>query len=251
MNRRSVASEHDLPDVGGDAVDPSPKLTQPLSQMVYDSLRERIFLGTFSVGQVLRQEELAQVFNVSRVPLREALNRLQADGLIEARPRRGFAVTALNPDEIVEVFELRMVVEEHAGAIAAQRRTAADVAAVEALLMKMEKLDPAIMAQQSEWIRLNYEFHSRIIASSGRKRLARIAGNLRSAVEPYVQTELRMTGDVVDAGREHREMLEAFRAGDSIGLAELSRVHVKGTSRRLLKGLRQGTLKNIRTRKPG
>lgn len=215
-------------------------LSRPLPQVLYDQLRGKILAGALKVGQVLRQEELAQQFNVSRVPLREALSRLEADGLIDARPRRGFAVTALDPAEIVEVFELRMVVEEHAGSIAAQKRTVADVAAVESILAQMERLNPKVSNHQGRWSLLNYEFHSRIISSSGRRRLARIAGNLRSAVEPYVRMELSMTGDVVDAEREHREIVEAFRAGDSKGLAELSRAHVENTARRLLQGLRQG-----------
>lgn len=216
-----------------------PDLSLPLPQLLYDHLRGRILNGVLGVGQVLRQEELAQQFNVSRVPLREALSRLEADGLIEARPRRGFAVSALDPQEIVEVFELRAVVEEHAAAVAAQKRTREDVAAVEALLEEMERLDSKSARYHERWAMLNYEFHSRMIASSKRRRLARIVGNLRGAVEPYVRMELKMTGDVVEAGREHREILEAFRAGDSRGLAELSRAHVEGTARRLLKGLRQ------------
>jgi DNA-binding GntR family transcriptional regulator len=227
---------------------PRPDLGLPLSQILYDQLRGRILNGALRVGQVLRQEELAQQFNVSRVPLREALSRLEADGLIEARPRRGFAVSALDPHEIVEVFELRAVVEEHAAAVAAQKRTREDVAAAEALLNQMESLDPKSARYHARWAMLNYEFHSRLIASSKRPRLARIVGNLRGAVEPYVRMELAITGDVVEAGREHREILEAFRAGDSRGLAELSRAHVEGTARRLLKGLRERAGRRSRAR---
>ena len=155
-----------------------------------------------------------------------------------ARPRRGYAVASLAPEEIVEVFDLRMVIEEHAGWLAAQARTPADIGAVEAVLSKMEKLDHQASDFRRNWSLLNYEFHSRIVASSRRKRLARIAGNLRSSVELYVQMELGITGDVAEAVREHREMLEAFRAGDAKGLAELSRHHVENTARRLLTGLR-------------
>jgi DNA-binding GntR family transcriptional regulator len=219
----------------------APELGATLPQALYGQLREKILTGALKVGQALRQEELARHFRVSRVPLREALSRLQADGLIEARPHRGFAVTALHPDQIVEVFELRMAIEEHAGCIAARERTPADIAEVEAVLKQMESLNPKSPDYQDRWARLNYDFHSRIIASSGRMRLARIAGNLRSAVEPYVRMELGITGDVEDAEREHRKIFKALRAGDAKGLAQLSRAHVEGTARRLLKGLREGT----------
>jgi DNA-binding GntR family transcriptional regulator len=206
--------------------------------MLYEQLRGSILVGALQAGQVLRQEELAKRFNVSRVPLREALSQLEADGLIESRPRRGYAVTALDPADIVEVFELRMVIEEHAGRIAALTRTNEDIAEVERLVLAMEQLDPAIPDYRSRWTLLNYEFHLRIIESTRRKRLSRIAGTLRSTAEPYVSIEINLTGNAEGAAHEHREMLEALRAGDAEGLAELSRQHVQSTARRLLKGLR-------------
>lgn len=209
-----------------------------LPDAIYDRLKGDILVGALEVGQVLRQEEIARQFNVSRVPLREAFNRLEADGLLEARPRKGFAVATLDPKEILEVFELRMVIEEHAGRVAAQSRTEQDVREVEELVEAMEALDKSARDFTSRWTLLNYDFHARIVASSGRRRLARIAGNLRSAVQPYVRVELDITGDVEEAGQEHREMLEAFRAGDGNTLARLSRLHVEHTSDRLLAGLR-------------
>lgn len=213
-----------------------------LPRMLYDQLRANILIGNLESGQVLRQEELARRFNVSRVPLREALSQLEADGLIETRPRRGYVVTALDSDEIVEVFELRMVLEEHAGRIAAQSRTAQDIADIERIIKEMDALDPRAPEFQTQWTLLNYEFHNRIIASSRRKRLTKIAGTLRSMTESYVRMEIDLTGDADDAGKEHREMLEALRAGDARGLAELSKEHVESTARRLLKGLRARTL---------
>src|SRR5690348_17564342 len=83
---------------------------RPLPEIIYRQLRMDILGGKFKPGQVLRQEELARMFNASRVPLREAMSRLHADGLVVQRPRRGYAVTMLEAHEIVEVFELRIVV---------------------------------------------------------------------------------------------------------------------------------------------
>ena len=213
-----------------------------LPRMLYEKLRANILVGELKSGQVLRQEELARQFNVSRVPLREALSQLEADGLIEARPRRGYAVASLDPEEIVEIFELLMIIEEHAGRIAARSRTAQDIADVEAIVEALDTLDPKTEDFSRRWTLLNYEFHHRIIASSRRKRLTRIAGTLRSISDPYVGMEIDLTGDAEAAGHEHGEILEAFRAGDSCGLAELSRRHVEHTARRLLQGLRTRTL---------
>jgi len=217
---------------------PTPEIPSSLPQVIYDRLKGDILSGVLEVGQVLRQEEIARQFNVSRVPLREAFSRLEADGLLEARPRRGFAVATLDPGEILEVFELRSVIEEHAGLVAAQARNERDVREAEELVERMEALDRSAPDFHADWMLLNYAFHTRIVASSGRRRLARVADNLRSSVEPYVRVELLMTGDVEEAAREHRELLEAFRARDGATLARLSRQHVDHTARRLLAGLR-------------
>jgi DNA-binding GntR family transcriptional regulator len=222
-----------------------------LSQVIYQRLRLEILNGALEPGQLLRQEELAQRFNVSRVPLREAMSRLEADGLIVLRPRRGYAVLSLDQSAIVEIFELRMMLEEHAGSIAALARTAEDVAAVEEIIDHLESLDPNGENHFQDWYRYNRKFHARIIVSSRRSRVARLAGTLHDAVEPYIRAEAehRMTGHVRDADSEHREMFNAFRAGDSRGLAELSRSHVENVGRRVLRGLRRNASERGTSRK--
>src|ERR1700722_7255243 len=114
----------------------------PLPDVIYRWLREQILIGELVPGAEIRQELLARQFGTSRVPLRAALSRLQAEALIVLPPRRGFAVTSLNQAEIVEIFELRMAVEEHAMRIATKERTEADVSEVEAMVEAMER--PAV-----------------------------------------------------------------------------------------------------------
>lgn len=211
----------------------------PLPELVYRRLRGGILDGTLEPGRLLRQEEIARSFNVSRVPVREAMGRLEVDGLIVLRPRRGYAVARLEQDEIVEIFELRVAIEEHAAMVAARARTPEDVAAVQALVERMERVARRRGDHIAEWARLNRDFHSRLIASGRRRRLSNVVDTLRDTVEAYVRAEMRLTGDVEHALAEHREMLEAFRAGDAVGLAQLSRRHVEGTARRLLDGLRR------------
>ncbi|MET3304462.1 GntR family transcriptional regulator [Bradyrhizobium diazoefficiens] len=107
---------------------------EPLPNLIYERLRIDILEGVLRPGQLLRQEELSKRFDVSRVPLREAMTRLVADGLIVLRPRRGYAVSSLRRSEILEIFELRAVVEEHAGMLAARARTRDDIQRVEQYL---------------------------------------------------------------------------------------------------------------------
>ena len=210
-----------------------------LPEYLYRSIRAAILDGTYEPGEELRQEVLANKYGVSRVPLREALSRLQAEGLIVLRPRRGFSVQSMDLVGIMEIFELRMVVEQHAMEVAARVRSEADVREVEALLKEMEALSPASPGYLSEWLKINHMFHHRLIASSGRDRVVEIASNLRDSTEAYVRLEANATGHVDNASDEHRQLFEAFAARDSIRAGAISREHCLGTMKRLVAGLRQ------------
>jgi DNA-binding GntR family transcriptional regulator len=173
------------------------------------------------------------------VPLREAMTRLAADGLFVLNPRRGYAVTSLRPSEILEIFELRAVVEEHAAYRAAYARTKEDITEVGRILTACEKIKLGSEKSIERWLQLNYQFHARIIASTGREHLLKFANQLRDTVESYIRVEMSMTGDVEEAQYDHRQLFEAYRDGDATELGRLSREHVEKTARRLLRGLRQ------------
>lgn len=213
-----------------------PALDEPrsLPDIVYHWLRERILVGQLAPGAEIRQELLARQFGTSRVPIREALSRLQAEGLITLRPRRGFAVTLLNHDEIVEIFELRMAVEEHAMRIATKERTETDEREVEALVVLMETLDPGAPQYLQEWMSTNRLFHTRLIECAHRKRVSEVALNLRDAIEPYIRIEANFNGQVSYANVEHRQIFDAFKKKDCETAARLSRKHCESTLRRLV-----------------
>jgi DNA-binding GntR family transcriptional regulator len=212
------------------------KPAPPLPELIYSRLREQILDGTLAPGEELGQEYLAKQFGVSRVPLREALNRLQAEGFIVLRPRFGFAVTSLNRDEIVEIFELRMVVEEHALVVATQARTADDVQELAELLRRFEALQPKDKSAPDfeQWCVLNREFHERLVASSRRKRLCDMVMKLRDSVEPYIRIESNLSGHVHQAEAEHRAIFRAFKKGDAETAGRLTREHCGSTLERLL-----------------
>ena len=209
----------------------------PASITIYAWLRQSILNGNLPPGALLRQEALAKRFDVSRVPVREAMNRLLADGLIVLRPRRGFAVVSLDRAEIAEIFELRMVVEEHAMTVATRSRTQEDVEAVTSLLARMDRTDPGAPGYFTAWGQLNREFHERMVASARRQRLSEVSRNLRDAVEPYILLESRITGQFDDAAKEHQALLSAFREGHAVEAGWLSRQHCAHTLERLLAGL--------------
>ena len=213
------------------------EVIQSVSEALYGQLREGILSGAFPPGRVLRQEELSRRFGASRVPLREAMTRLEAEGLVVLRPRRGYAVLSLEPSEIREIFELRAVVEEHLGGVAAKTRTAKDIAGVLQALSRMERIAAKSPKQTDKWLDANSEFHTRLLASAHRRHAGRFAGMLRDQVEPYIRIEIGLTKEVMQAAGEHREMFEALEAGDTLRLQRLCRQHCENTASRLIKAL--------------
>lgn len=208
-----------------------------VSETLYERLREGILTGLFPPGGVLRQEELAQRLGASRVPLREAMTRLEVEGLVVLRPRRGYAVLSLDRSEIEEIFELRAAVEEHLAGVAAETRTDEDVKAVSQALAQMERISARSPNQTNKWLDANSEFHTRLLAAAHRKRAGRFAIMLRDQVEPYIRVEINLTRDVREAETEHRAMFEALQAGEARRLRKLCRQHCENTAARLIKGL--------------
>lgn len=224
----------------------SPPLSLP--ETVYRGLREAILNGVFRPGQMLRQEEIAKQLGVSRAPLREALPRLEAEGIVVLHPRRGYAVVSLDPDEIAEIFELRMLVEERAAYLATLQRTDADVVQLRELVGRMAAIRPDDPTQIARWSDLNFQFHDNLFAPSGRRHYLRVVGSLRAAVEPYIRVEVGFTGELKEAAGEHEQLLDAFAAGDADRVAALSRQHCEHTLARLLAGLRRDSDKGDRPR---
>jgi DNA-binding GntR family transcriptional regulator len=213
-------------------------IPRSLPDTIYSALREAVLSGVYHPGQALRQEALAKQFQASRVPVREALKRLEAEGLVVLKPRRGFVVTSLEINEIEEVFQLRMVLEEHAAYVATVTRTESDVVEVGTLLEALDNTPIDDAKGIAQWASLNRQFHSRLIASSGRQHLGKITKMLRDMVETYVRVEVSMTGDLNRAQSEHHQIFEAFRARDAATAGKLSREHCGNTAERLIKALR-------------
>lgn len=206
-----------------------------ISELLYQRLREGILRGEFPPGQILRQEELAHRFGASRVPLREAMTRLEAEGLLILKPRRGYSVISLKPEEIQEIFALRAIVEEHASRAAALARTSQDIEAVQAILNQMEQTSVASTQNAADWLELNLAFHQRIFASAGLGHVSRVALMLRDMVAPYIRVEISLTMDGTQD--EHRQIFDAFVEGDADRLGHLGRTHCEHTAARLLRAL--------------
>jgi len=209
-----------------------------LPEVVYQQLRNAILTGVFRPGETLRQEDVAKQLGVSRGPLREALPRLEAEGMIVSMPHRGCAVVSLAPEEIAEIFELRGMLESSLAKMAARERTAEAARQLQALNATMRTLaESDSEADRVRWYDHNYELHNLLLTSAGRKHHLRILEIVKALAEPYIRMEINLTGNLMVAQQEHEDLVEAFAAGDCERLEDLTRVHVQHTADRLMNAI--------------
>ncbi|MEQ8700930.1 MAG: GntR family transcriptional regulator [Bauldia litoralis] len=220
------------PAIGSRATSKQGAVTELISaqEFAYNQIRQLLIRGELRAGQSLRQEDLARTVGVSRLPIREALNRLTAEGLVTLRPRRGYIVTSLNRDEIREIFELRMNVEEYAARLATQSRTPADIEAVEGHLVEMEGIELVDQERLTRWSECNRLFHERLFDSSGRTHVCGVVSKLRDAVAPYIRMLITSPEQVEEARKQHRDIFGAFHDGDVERAGAVSRLHCEYTA---------------------
>ncbi|HWK61855.1 MAG TPA: GntR family transcriptional regulator [Eoetvoesiella sp.] len=212
--------------------------SQTLPTMVYNKVREAILNGVFGPGQMLRQDEVASKLGVSRSPLREALPRLEADGIVVLHPRRGYAVASLDPAQINEVFDLRCLLETELARRAIQKRTDADISAVYSIAAEMASLASCTDDKSlTRWFDLNMRFHTAMLSAADSPHHLRALDHSRTLIESYIRTETRLTGDLIEAQEEHAQLAQAFVVGDAEEFIRLTRSHSDHTRIRLLSRL--------------
>ncbi len=172
-------------------------------------LRDEIHRGVLVPGHRVRQEEVAARFGVSRIPVREALGRLEAEGLVIVRPNRGAIVVSHSPQELREVYELRALVEGDLLARAVPGLTAAHLAQAEALHAALGVAqDPDAQGD------LNREFHQILLAGVSRPRQRALVEQLRGLVERYESLQRALLRETAAFQVDHRRILDACHQGD-------------------------------------
>jgi DNA-binding GntR family transcriptional regulator len=210
----------------------------PLPETIQRQIKDAIVTGELAPGQMLRQEELAQRLGASRAPLREALSRLEAQGLVVLLPRRGYAVIALDGDEIAELFDLRIALEERMARLAVERRTDPDVDRLREISQAMRALSPQTKPDiVAQWYDQNTQFHAALVEPANLRHFTRLYNTVRDNLEPYVRVEMQLTGGFEQAQEEHEQIIAAFAARDADTLGRLVSEHARHTKERLLAGL--------------
>lgn len=195
--------------------------TASAASAVFDALRQAIIEGRLEEGEPLRQDEIARHFSTSRLPVREAINRLEEHGLVRTQRFKGAVVAGLSAEEAAEIFDFRALLEPEiirdavphmdAGLLAQAR---ADFAAFEASRNPME------------WGLLNRAFHDGLYSASRLTFFREAANGAMDRIDRYIRAQLVMSNGMERAGREHLAILEACEIGDAKLASELTREHI-------------------------
>jgi DNA-binding GntR family transcriptional regulator len=209
-----------------------PTALRSTSDLIAEVLREAIVSGQLSARTELKQDDMASHFRVSKIPVREALKRLEAEGLVTFLRNKGAIVADLSPEEIWEYVEIRAMLEARAAELAAPRISDANLTQARAALQAFgDELN------QARWGELNWKLHSLLYADAGRPVLLTEIRSLYDKVERYVRTLLAVTDEMPKTQREHAAILDAFAARDAERAAALTRAHVLDGGAALLKYL--------------
>ncbi|NJO72314.1 MAG: GntR family transcriptional regulator [Leptolyngbyaceae cyanobacterium RM1_406_9] len=203
--------------------------------LIADALREAIVQGVFQEGQSLRQDEIAAQFGVSRIPLREALRQLEAEGLVMLSPNRGATVAVMSPEEAQEICEIRVALEGLALQLAIPNLTEADLDKAAEILKKTGR-----ETDVGRWAKLNWEFHAVLYAAGDRPRLLSLIKTLHTNIDRYIRLQMAKMNYLEKSQHEHQQLLEACRKGDSKAAVRLLKRHIETAGEQLVAYLQNG-----------
>jgi len=213
---------------------PAPVENLTLWQRVYDHLRSEILAGRLEPGTELAEVALSEQLGVSRGPLREAIGRLAAEGLVTVRPRRGAVVRSLSKEEFVELYQVREALEMLAVRLAVPRLEDDGVADLERLLAAMAA--HAERGEVAEFFEANSAFHLRLVEAAGNEKLRELYDQLLAQLGRYRLRSLTLRGNLERSVAEHAAILRATKRGDADRAAHLMSEHIR-VPQRSLKGL--------------
>jgi len=206
--------------------------TASAASVIYDALKEAIIEGRLADGAPLRQDEIAAMFNTSRIPVREAIAKLEQQGLVRSQRYKGAFVAGISPETAGEIFDFRAMVEGHVIGVAVPRMTR------ETLLEARGYLeDFSSSSNPMEWGRLNRLFHTTLYRSSGLAYHLGVIDTALDRIDRYLRAQLSLSNGLSRANDEHIAILEACEGGQAELAAHLTRRHILGAKANLMENL--------------
>jgi DNA-binding GntR family transcriptional regulator len=204
---------------------------QTTAELVADELRNLIIAGEIAEGEPLLQEHLANQLGVSRIPLREAMRQLEAEGLITLSSHRGGVVSKLSVDDVKELFEIRSCLETWLLATAIPNMTTADFVAIDAVIDRMRP------GEVTHWGELNWQFHEALYAPARRAQTLQLLRRIHHNVDRYLRLQISVTSGWQKANAEHRAIVEYCRTKDVRRATACLDAHILDASAELIETL--------------
>jgi len=208
------------------------------TQLVVETIREKILCGDIQAGQPLRQAALAQELNVSRIPIREALLQLEGEGLVTFEAHKGATATELTIDQVDELFDLRAMLEVELLKASIPHLTENNI--VDAKIILAE-LDNALSADNgaNTWSDLNVRYHSCLYSGAVKPQTQELVNTLSKNTNRYIRMHLLLVGGIANVEVEHTTLLSLCQDGDIDGAASLLKQHILGIKNEIKHFLQQ------------
>lgn len=222
----------------------SAPIKQTLSEEVYSSVRTQILGGRFEPGSKLRIAEFATQYGVSRTVVREAMTRLAGQGLVLASPQRGFCVTPLSVEDLLDLTRARVLIETMALRESIKDGDLAWEAKVLAAHHTLQGTPDSTREGHvdGEWAQAHQAFHNALLSGTTSRRLESIATELRDCSQLYQHWSVELAHDRDrDVAAEHRAIAELTLKRDAEGAAQALAEHIERTTATLINYAQQGT----------
>ncbi|MDD2052301.1 GntR family transcriptional regulator [Pseudomonas putida] len=202
--------------------------TPSTSEIITRHLRDAIVAGHFAEDEPIRQDDIARQFNVSKIPVREALKRLEAEGLVLFQRNRGAMVTRMSEAELAQMFEVRMLLEDKALRLAIPNMT-------EETFERAERICREFVGENDvgRWAELNWELHACLYEPAQRPFLVSLIRSINDKLERYLRMQMSLSAGKDRADHEHRDILQACRDGDVERAVGLLDEHIAGVCQTL------------------
>lgn len=209
---------------------------KPLREVIFNTLREAIIVGELKPGERLMEVQLAEKMGVSRTPVREAIRKLELEGLVDMIPRKGAHVAELSVKDIVNVLEVRASLDGLATRLSAERITADELKDLKHVLTQFIAYVEKENLQGS--IKKDVEFHDIIYRSSRNEKLIQIANNLREQVYRFRVIYLKDYSSPKELIKEHTDIYDAIVGRNIEQAASMAQMHIKNQERTIIKAVK-------------
>lgn len=208
----------------------------PLRDVVFNTLREAILQGELVPGERLMEKQLAEKLGVSRTPIREAIRKLELEGLIIMVPRKGAEVAKITEKDIKDVLEVRAVLESLAVKLACEKMDGEGIEELEKL--KDEFAEAARNKEVEVLIKKDVEFHDAIFNSTDNEKLIQIINNLREQIYRFRVKYIKRMDDYTTLVKEHQEIVNGIKNKDKNLAKEIAIRHIENQSKAVIKMLK-------------